>query len=531
MSPFRVMLGIALILTFSQGSQAQQPSSRFQQAQTLSFDELVELASIDPPPPAIARKLDALLTTPFINNGAVSQETSLRLPTIKGVGPVLRVAEWNINRGEDEDHVALALSDATGFLAAARQNVKLKRKDLAAVGAELTELQGADIVVLDEVDRGVRRTKYHDVARDLAQKLGMNYVYAVEFIELNRIYLGVKRLDAAEPTGTAKEGGRFGLDPDRYLGLEGSAILSHYPIRTAKIVRLPQKYDWYHDEINAVSTLERARRWSAEKLFDERIRRQIRRGGRIALVADLEVAQSPTGIVTVVCPHLEDYVGPKGRREQMDALLDQIRGNENPLILAGDLNTTGSSARPVTVRSAIRKYLLNYRFWIRQVVFLLAPVPGLGYAFRAANYIKNYHDPTAFSVPILLSNPSRHLFRNVSSFRFNDGGRFDFDARKRTAYHGRGRTLSDSNQRAWKGFTPTYSFQRTFKGLVGRYKIDWFFVKPPVSPGTEEQNRLLTPWLGRTLSHMNTALGPRISDHSPITVSLPLSSSTVSDSR
>ena len=48
-------------------------------------------------------------------------------------------------------------------------------------------LNNLDIVILDEVDYGVHRTKYRNVARDLADALHMNYVYGVEFIELNRI--------------------------------------------------------------------------------------------------------------------------------------------------------------------------------------------------------------------------------------------------------------------------------------------------------------------------------------------------------
>jgi endonuclease/exonuclease/phosphatase family metal-dependent hydrolase len=492
--------------------------------ETLTFDELITLAATDPPPAALARKLEVLLTTPFISNRASARNIRRKAPTLDKTGPVFRVAEWNINRGENEDSVALALADAPGFLESAGRNPKLDRKQIEAIRGELNELQSADVVILDEVDRGVRRTKYHDVAKDLAEKLDMNYAYGVEFIELNRIYLGTKSMDA--PDSARNEAGQtFGLDPKRYLGLEGSAILSRYPIRDARIIRLPEFYDWYHSEIREVSALERARRWSAQQLFAERIARQVRRGNRMALVVDLEVPQSPTGLITVVCPHLEDYVGPRGRREQMNNLLAQIRTEGNPLIVAGDLNTTGSSGRPVTVQRAIRRYLLNYKFWLRQVIFLIVPVPGLGYVFRGANYMKNLHDPTAFSIPILLPNPSRRFFRNVETFRFADGSRFDFRGRRELSFKRRGSTLSDTSGRDRKGFTPSFSFQRTFGGIVGRYKIDWFFIRHPAEPteGTR-RNGILSPQFGRTLSHMNTALGDRISDHCPITVTLPFSS-------
>lgn len=490
---------------------------------TLSFQELITLASVDPPPAPLEKKLHHLLSTPFISNEATERGAMPKRPKEQGAGPVLRVAEWNINRGENERDVELALAHPNEYLAAARKNSSLQAKEIRRVTDELHELDGADIVILDEVDDGVKRTNYRDVTRDLAKALNMNYAYGVEFIELNRIYLGVEKMDTTD-LNRNRDGEIFDLDPKRYLGLEGSAILSRYPIRAARVVRLPELYDWYHGEIQAISDLEKARRWTAEKLFEERIARQVRRGGRMALMVDLEVPQSPTGIMTVVCPHLEDYTGPKGRREQMDTVLSQLPTVSNPVILAGDLNTMGHSSRPVTIRREILKRVTSYRFWIRQIVFWVTPVPGLGIACRAANYFKNYHDPTAFSVPIVLRNKARGLFQDVRNFHFEDGGRFQFEGDRKVSYGHRGSTLANSNQRAWKGFTPTFSFNRTYGGLVGEYKLDWFFVKMPVKndiSGTIEEARF-APHFGRSLQLVNTSLGKRISDHCPITVSLPL---------
>jgi endonuclease/exonuclease/phosphatase family metal-dependent hydrolase len=312
------------------------------------------------------------------------------------------------------------------------------------------------------------------------------------------------------------------------LGLEGSAILTRYPIKAARIVRLPQEYDWYHGEIQALSDLEKARRWTAERIFEERIKRQVRRGGRLAMIVDLEIPGSPTGVVTVVCPHLEDYCGPRGRREQMRYLLSQIQALQNPVIMGGDLNTLGHNGRPLTVKRAVFRYLLDYHFWLREAFFFFVPVPGIGEGFRVANYWKNWRDPTAINVPILLSNPERHIFDDVRSFRFQDGDSFDFAGDRRLSYRHRGGTLADSSQRAWKGFTPTFSFRRTFGGLVGEYKIDWFFVKTalvahPTAAGSTES---LTAEFGRTLPLVNTALQPRISDHCPTTLEVPLVTST-----
>lgn len=338
----------------------------------------------------------------------------------------------------------------------------------------------------------------------------MNYAFAVEFLELNRIYMGLKNMDAPDKVHAGRAND-FGLDADRYLGLEGTALLSRFPIRSARIIHLPDAYDWYHDEIRALSDLEKARRWTAERIFNERIRRQVRRGGRLALIVELSVPGAPGGSVTIVCPHLEDYCSSRGRRRQIDSLLSQIRDLEGAVVIAGDLNTLGHNGRPLTINSIFRRWLLNGRFWLRQLTYFLLPVPGVGEIFQAANYFKNLHDPTAFSVPVFLSNPERHLFTDARSFQFEDGGKLDFSGDPARSYRHHGRTLADSSQRQWKGFTPTFSFEKTYGGLVGRFKLDWMFVKR----ASDRSGESLVPSFGRTLNLVNGAVAPRISPHSP----------------
>jgi endonuclease/exonuclease/phosphatase family metal-dependent hydrolase len=487
---------------------------------SLSFDQLIALAAQDPLPPDLESKLMEVLSTPTVVNrgGGFSAKDN---PSSRDDN--LRVAEWNINRGENESAVQFALSDLPAFLQLAGKQGPVQNAD--RLRAELAELQKADIVILDEVDDGVKRTRYRNVAQDLANALHMNYTYGVEFIELNRIYLGARHMDNPERSVANADGQIFGLDPTRYRGFEGSAILSRYPIRSARIVRLPQVYDWYHSEIKAVSQLEKARRWSAEQLFEERVARQVRRGGRMALIADLEVPSSPTGLISVICPHLEDYAGSKRRREQLRYLLAQSRTLANPVILAGDLNTTGRNGRPVVAKQLLFRYLLNYRVVIRETVFFVTPVPGLGLILRAANYWKNYHDPTALNIPIFLPNRSKQIFAEIRKFRFEDGTNFDFSGIRERSFAGRRKTLADSNQRAWKGFVPTFQFQRTYHHLVGEYKLDWIFVKPSTTalPSGSAASSAFRPRAGRTLQDVNYALEKRISDHAPITavISLP----------
>ena len=160
-------------------------------------------------------------------------------------------------------------------------------------------------------------------------------------------------------------------------------------------------------------------------------------------------------------PHLEDYCSARGRRRQIDSLLTQIRDLKGAVVIAGDLNTLGHNGRPLTINSIFRRWLLNGRFWLRQITYFLLPVPGVGEIFQAANYFKNLHDPTAFSVPVFLSNPERRLFADARSFQFEDGGKLDLSGDPARSYKHHGRTLADSSERQWKGFTPAFSFEKT----------------------------------------------------------------------
>lgn len=486
----------------------------------LTFTELQVLASEDPPPPDVQQRLNRVLSKPVINNQARLSGAVPNRPHPPSLGLVLRIAEWNVNHGLNEPAIRLALSDAKGFEAAARTHASPDAEALARVPDQLHTLQDADVLLLDEVDWGVKRTRYHDVTRDLAQSLDMNYAFGVEFIELNRLYLADGKLDTVRRANHRDEAGPFGgIDRERYRGLEGAAILSRYPIRSARIVRLPECYDWYHGEIKQISTLEQVKRWSAERIFDERVKRQVRRGGRMALIAEIAVPESPAGTVTVANVHLEDYCPPQCRRLQMDYLLEQISNTPGPVVVGGDLNTSGHDGTPTSFRREILKRIRSYRFWVREAIWLFAPIPFAGAIAAPINAFKNYHDPTAVNVRFIAPNRAKALFSDIQSFRFADNGQFDFADSTSRSFHNKGRTLADSNQRAWKGFAGTYAFRRTLFHMVGSFKMDWFFVKPPRN--TPEPGPF-SPYFGRTLKEVDTALGGRISDHYPIVIDLPL---------
>jgi len=500
--------------------------------QLLSFEELVALSSTASPSGALDERLNALLTTPFISNDATQAGSSPHRPVVEKLGPVLRLAFWNVERGLNFELIRSALTDPAEFERVAGPQSKIAPNKRHLVELQLRNLKDADVLVLNEVDLGMKRTEYRDVARELAAGLHMNYAYAVEFVEVDPIFdLGTEQVhipDAQEDQRLQRD---LQVDHLRYKGLHGTAILSRYPIAGTRVFRLPVGYDWYGQEIKAASKLEQGRRWSANKLFKERVEREIRRGGRMALIAELSVPEMPTGKVTIVATHLENKCAPACRRKQMRALLADLSNDRNPLIMAGDLNTTSRNNTPTSIRNEIMSRVTDYKFWIAQTVSYFHPLGMFKFTLVPLRYFHGYNDPTAFHLPVLWDNEERPLFKTVEKFRFSDGHAFDFRGRSDKTAPPRSRTLADSNQRASKGFIPTYSFTRDFAGLVGRFKLDWIFVKPFIqNPRGQDQSYRFAPQFPMTMRELNESVADRISDHAPMSTDLPLLESTGQDS-
>jgi endonuclease/exonuclease/phosphatase family metal-dependent hydrolase len=143
-----------------------------------------------------------------------------------------------------------------------------------------------DVVLLQEVDQGCRRTGYRNVAQDLAAELHMNWVAAGEFQELGE--------------------GRRGTP-----AITGQATLSKYPIDEADVLPFAAQARW---------------RWSLNPV-------QPRRGGRVALKAR-------TGGVMFYNTHLESGRNDRLQQRQMGEIVaDQAHtSGELPIVIAGDFN-------------------------------------------------------------------------------------------------------------------------------------------------------------------------------------------------
>ena len=515
----RIIHLLFLLLTFSFSVQAQQTASP---PPLLTYNELLTLYETDPPATNLSSKLTRLLTTPFGSNSA-----GLRGPRVIKIstsqGGALRVATWNIERGLEFDAVKAALTNDQRYfrrLPASMRGSKFKLSDILEQAAALSR---ADIVILNEVDWGLKRTNYRNVAKELATAMQMNYVFGVEFVEVDPLTLGTDTLEGETSADRAQMIENLAVDKTRTLGLHGTAILSRFPLRNTRVVRfVNQGHDWYHDEKNGVSKLEEGKRKGAKLVFGEKIMREVRRGGRMMLLAEISDSSIPGGAVTVVATHLEAKSKPSERFKQLEEVLTEIKSIEHPVILAGDMNTSGSDATPTSFDREVKKRLGSTKFWATQGIKYATGV-GLLYDITVGlvKMQRTRNDPTVKSVRFVSENPEEKFFDKLKDFRFADGGAFDFRGSKNHSTGSSGETLSDSNERGSKGFVSTLELKGKFNIEM---KLDWIFVKPLqlTDPNDRDQPYSFAPQFGRTLKTLNYSLKDRISDHNPLIVDLPL---------
>jgi endonuclease/exonuclease/phosphatase family metal-dependent hydrolase len=180
---------------------------------------------------------------------------------------IIRVVSWNIARGCRFDEIA-------AFLAASN----------------------ADLIILQEVDKHARRTSYRNVTEQLAQKLGFNYAFGVEFQELSQ---GSRNTPA----------------------YHGQATLSRWPITDCRAVRFRNQSSFWHPK-----------RWIPPLAPFQR-----RLGGRMALVSHTMIGDRTLVIYNL---HLESRNGEDLRHSQLtEVLKDTLQyGLDMPVIVAGDFN-------------------------------------------------------------------------------------------------------------------------------------------------------------------------------------------------
>ena len=536
-----VQPALFLTLILCSGASAQNRTgadyTRSFQPPLMSYQELVTLGEQETVDPALTAKLHTLLTTPFVNNEAYFNGIKPVRPDLKGMGPSLRLVEWNIERGIEFDKIKLLLTDKQGFIAKvhseAHNNTNTEKAKDEVLSTQMDVLQSADVLVLNEVDWGMKRSDYRAVVKELADALKMNWAYGVEFVEVDPKILGLQSFADVKNKGERRELEElFSADKARLLGLHGTAILSRYPLRDVKLVPFQyQAYNWYDGE-KKYGLMEGGKRKGASLLFGEEIVREVRRGGRTNLVATIDVPDFPGQQLTIVAAHLENRTTPKGRVKQANELLDMVRPISNPVVIAGDMNTTGVDGTVVSIKSAVLKKLNDPSFWATKGIKYATGVGfGMDIAGLAFKSTKFQSDPTASGVPLLAANPEQPFFKGLNKYRFDDQTRLDFRGDADLSMNGRQGTLGNSNERGSKGFMTTFALPRTI-GIKGKYRLDWIFVKAYLKddPGSADSYRF-APHFARTMNEANDAFDDPLSDHAAISVDLPIVQPSASNSK
>ncbi len=483
---------LALLLSASQSVSA----LSFDPANVISFSDIETLSSDEQIPDSLSIKLDKIYGTTMTKQVDPNKAIK-KFQTEEGYGDVVRLAQWNVERGFNLDLIKQIFISPEKYLSenAKEKLIEKKGKTYHRVLEDIDALRAADVLVLNEADYGVSRTGYRNIAEELASTMGAGYTYVTEFIEIDP-----NLIDS--------------VDENLYKGLHGTAILSKYPINNTRAFTLPDCHDWYNGELKDITLLEKTRRLASKVVFDQDLLTEVRQGNRKALFAELQLPNADQ--LTVVATHLEDRATPRCRDDQLKALLKEMESLDTAVVLTGDFNSTESDVTPTSVTRVYKSKISDPSFLARLASSLANPVAIIvNPALFVSNFARKFKDPTAHSIPIFFQNKARELFRDISDFEFADGGHFDFSGEDETSIKGRGAYLSNSNERWLKGFVETFQLERAYK--VMRYKLDWFFVKPTGS----EENKHYYPIFGRTLKRLNYSYKDyRITDHSPITVDL-----------
>jgi endonuclease/exonuclease/phosphatase family metal-dependent hydrolase len=205
----------------------------------------------------------------------------------------------------------------------------VRAEDLTAVGRELD----ADLVALQEVDRGQQRSGCIDQAAVVAEGVGAQWWRFVPALE------GTPG-GAWSPTyvdnGATLTGPAYGV-----------ALLSRYPVRSWQVRRF--------GPAPMGMPLRVPGRRGLVPVADE---------PRVAVAAQVD---SPAGLVTVIATHLSFVPGWNLR--QLRALLRWARSMPGPRLLAGDVNLPGPVVRTTTGWTLLASGLPTYPSWHPRVQF------------------------------------------------------------------------------------------------------------------------------------------------------------------
>lgn len=488
----------------------------------LTFEELQSLLSYPSIPQPLGRKLEKFWTTPLISNEAYYQGIRPGKLVHPQLGHILSVASWNIEKSFHIPRVIELLTSEEAFRSMLDPSkASPDSKEYQDIARQHTRLRVSDILILQEMDIGVQRSNYLNAAAELAKALQMNFAYGAEQLEIDPVLLGMEK--ATREDGSPDESHDFDVDPLRYKGVFGSAVLSRYPIKKAEVFQLKtQGYDWFTGEKPKISLVEKTRRLGTKVLFRNELSREMKVGGRHYFRVDLEVPELPLKTLTVINVHLEIKCLPKAREFQMAEILSYIKDIPHPVILMGDFNSAAHDISPTSLTRVVTRTAKNPSTWLNAGINLLTPYGPLNVTRNAVNLTRGFQDPLARDIPGIGPNPVYGLFQEIKEFRFTDQRVFDFRGDKKRSIGRKNELLANANQRDLKGFKTTFQVRRPIGPLLGKLRLDWVFVKSYLQ---DPEDRLspyqFSPHFGETLEELNTSLKEPVSDHHPNVVDLP----------
>lgn len=494
----------------------------------LSFKELISLAENPEQEGPAGKKMDELLRSPFIDNSVYFRSGLPETTIHPELGPSLRISTWNIEKSVRVSEAATALASEAAFEKMLRPEIREEPMAREETIRQRAALAASDVLLLQEMDIGHCRSGYLFAAQHLARKLKMNFVYAPQQLEIDPVHLGLDHIHFDNGDTDSEACRALGGKSTVYKGVFGVAVLSRYPIKNVELFQLrEQPYDWYEGEIQKPDFLEIGRRKGANALFQFQPIREVKAGGRAFTRVDLHVPGIPLETLSVINVHLEIKATPKERRLQIEEILSYIKGIQNPVVLAGDFNSSSTDVSATSLSRFAKNTTTNPRHLLALGLYI-AQITGISQVQGIVNGFKNLRDPLAWNIPVILPNKTKGLFTTIEKFRFEDGGAFDFRGDPERSMHGRSGELSNSNQRHdTKGFTFTYSLPRPI-GIIGRQRLDWIFVKSLLtSPKDKKGPYRLAPHFGETLGLVNLGVSEPFSDHHPITTVLPISEPTL----
>lgn len=186
----------------------------------------------------------------------------------------IRIVSWNIERGKQLD----------GIISYCKEDAELAK---------------ADIILAVESDNGMGRTANRNVAKEMAESLGMNYCFAPSYLVLGKGAVGETNHNKKNTTA-----------------LHGTAILSKYPILEAKGIKVPPVKEVFH---------------SSEK----------RIGCKKGLVAKLQIGKKTIALGAI---HIDLSSTAKDRANQLESVIKGLPKADLQLV-GGDWNTSTFNLR------------------------------------------------------------------------------------------------------------------------------------------------------------------------------------------